>query len=220
MKRRSATPGQQLGHRADQQRARRRLPNLVVDGQREGDRVGVGDLLGCGHPRPYDREPVARFAHAAILFAPQREVEAEAVPGDQLRRVHDGHVRARTPDDDDDLRFVIEAPLRVAKRDDVLRADERGAGLQEETHLVDPVNARALMERPIGFRLREVRVVVHGRADDSMARHRRLEAHVVDERSGSGRWSIIHARSASSCPNTGSASGPPRRDGAGCRGSR
>src|SRR5438132_3671913 len=76
---------------------------LAVDCQRERQRARVGQLVGRHEPRAEHRIGVRRLAHASVLGAADRDVETDAITGDELERPVRLHVLRLAADDHGEL---------------------------------------------------------------------------------------------------------------------
>src|SRR5271165_4224238 len=100
------------------------LPDGAVDGERERDRLRVGDLVGRHQPRPERTERVEALAlHplAAALGLPLalRDIVGEAIAGDLLERVALSDALRLGPDNDPELDLPVHGG-RSFRPDDIV----------------------------------------------------------------------------------------------------
>ena len=115
----------------------RLLTHFAVDRDLQIERARVRNLVGGHEPRPEHRVGVRRLAEAAILRASNRDVEPDRVAGHVRHRILTRDVVRAFADDDDELDFVIGAPLGKPNHDALARTNERTRGLQEQTRGLD-----------------------------------------------------------------------------------
>ena len=122
------------------------LPLLAVDGEPEGELLRVGDLVRCREERAERREGVLALALRPLAAALElvlalRVVVVEGVAGHVRGGVLARHVAGPAADHDRQLHLPVGLHGAAGEDEVVVRAAQRGRGLEEDDRLVGDLRA-------------------------------------------------------------------------------
>ncbi len=132
---------QKLGDAEHHGRTVAGLHARAVEVEGEVERLRIRHLVLGHEPRPQRSEALVAlgldpFAGAALLQAPLRHVVADAIAGDESKRVRLRHLLRRAADDESELDLEIHALPIGRHQDRVIRAGNAGGRLGEhDRHL-------------------------------------------------------------------------------------